>query len=173
MPGHSLIGSVATFDSSSVMWPLNPGSMKPGGRVGQQPEAAERGLALEPAGDVVGQRDDLVRRRQHELARVQDERLVALGLDQPGEVGLLVRRVDVRVAVVLEDPEEAVDAHVDRRRLDHPLVEGLEDHASGRDLGLDVAVGEQHGREASGRRSGPRPTQDSALGTGVTARMAG
>src|SRR3954451_23930364 len=29
MPGHSLIGRVATFDSSSVTWPEKPGSMKP------------------------------------------------------------------------------------------------------------------------------------------------
>ena len=43
---------------------------------------------------------------EHELARVQDERLVVLGLDQPGQLGLLLRRVDVRVAVVLEHPEE-------------------------------------------------------------------
>ena len=41
--------------------------------------------------DVVGERDDLVGRGQRELTRVQDERLVALRLDQPGEVGLLDR----------------------------------------------------------------------------------
>ena len=42
---------------------------------------------------------------EHELARVQDERLVALRLDLAGQVGLVGRGVDVRVAVVLEDPE--------------------------------------------------------------------
>ncbi len=29
MPGHSVIGSVATFDSSSVTWPEKPASMNP------------------------------------------------------------------------------------------------------------------------------------------------
>ena len=29
IPGHSVIGRFATLDSSSVMWPLKPGSMKP------------------------------------------------------------------------------------------------------------------------------------------------
>ena len=92
---------------------------EPGGRVGEQPEPPERRLALDAGGDVVGQRDHLVRRPEHELARVQDERLVALRLDHPGQVGLVGGRVDVRVAVVLEHPEEPVEPHVDRRRLQH------------------------------------------------------
>ena len=29
MPGYRVIGRLATFDSSSVAWPWNPGSMKP------------------------------------------------------------------------------------------------------------------------------------------------
>ena len=121
-----MIGRFATLDSSSVTWPEKPGVDEAGGRVGEQAEAAQRRLALEPAGDVVGQRDDLVRRAEHELARVQDERLVAVRLDQAGEVGLLGARVDVRVAVVLEDAEAAVEPHVDARRLDHRLVVGLD-----------------------------------------------
>ena len=48
-----------------------------GGRVDQQPQPAEAGLALEARHEVVGQRDPLQRRAQHELARVEDERLVA------------------------------------------------------------------------------------------------
>ena len=60
-----------------------------------------------------GSDDHLVRRAEHELARVQDERLVALRLDHPGQVGLVGRRVDVRVPVVLEDPEEPVEPDVD------------------------------------------------------------
>ena len=44
----------------------------------QQPQAAERALALQPAGEVVGQRDDLVGGPEHEFARMQDERIVAV-----------------------------------------------------------------------------------------------
>ena len=61
-------------------------------------------------------------------------------LDQAGEVGLLLRRVDVRVAVVLEDPEVAVDAHVDARRLDHLGIVRLERDPPGRDLLANVPV---------------------------------
>ena len=81
--------------------------------------AMPRALPSSRAEHVVGQRDDLVGRAEDELARVQDERLVAVRLDQPGQLGLLDRRVDVRVAVVLEDPEVAVDPHVDAGRLHH------------------------------------------------------
>ena len=95
----------ARVDKPAVEWVSRP----------SRPSAR---LALKPAGDVVGQRDDLVGGPEHELARVQDERLVVVGLDQPGQVGLLHRRVDVRVAVVLEHPEVAVQPDVDARRLD-------------------------------------------------------
>ena len=50
-----------------------------------------------------------------------------------GQVGLVRGRVDVRVAVVLEDPEEPVQPDVDRRRLHHRRVErarGRSDRAS-------------------------------------------
>ncbi len=96
------------------------------GRVRQQAEATERALALEPGGDVVGQRHDLERRPEHELAGMQHERLVRVGLDQSGQVGLVDRRVDVRVLVVVEQPEELVQPDVDARRLDERGVVGVE-----------------------------------------------
>ena len=83
---------------------------------------------------------------EHELARVQDERLLAVGLHHPGEVGLVLGRVDVRVPVVLEDTEEAVEPDVDARGLHHVRFEGLEADPLGVDLGEDVAVGEKHTR---------------------------
>ena len=144
MPGQSLIGSVATFESSSVTWPVKPGSMKPGRRVGQQAEAAERALALEARRDVVGQRDRLVGRGQHELARMQDERLVGPHLDEVGELGLILGRIDERVLVVVEQPEVPVEAHVDRRRLDHPRFVGLQPDALAIEFGPDVTIREKH-----------------------------
>ena len=97
MPGHSLTGKVATLNSSSVTWPENPGSMKPAVAWVSSPSRPSDDLPSTPGGDVVGQRDDLVRRAEHELAGVQDERLVALGLDRAGQLGLLLGGVDVRV----------------------------------------------------------------------------
>ena len=75
---------------------------------------------------------------------MQDERLVDGWLDQAGQVGLLDRGIDVRVAVVLEDPEVLINPDVDAGRLDHDRVVGIEDDAARRELGPDVAVGEQH-----------------------------
>ena len=145
MPGHSLIGSVATLESSSVTWPENPGSMKPAVEWVSRPSRPSERLALEPRGDVVGQRDELEGRPEHELAGVQDERLVRRrSLDQVGEVGLVFGRVDERVLVVVEQPEVAIEPHIDARRLHHLGFPRLEPDAARVDLGPDVAVGEQH-----------------------------
>ena len=59
-----------------------------GGRVDQQPEPAEARLPLQPRDEVVGEPHALERRAEHELARVEDERLVA-DLDELGQVLLL------------------------------------------------------------------------------------
>ena len=63
--------------------PGEPRVDEPGGGVGEQPEPAQRALALQPAGQVVGQRHRLERGAEHELARVQHERLVVGRLDRP------------------------------------------------------------------------------------------
>ena len=76
----------------------------------------------------------------NELTGVQNEGLVTLGLDQASEVRLLDGGINVRVLVILEYSEPAVQAHVHAGRLDHRLVVGLKaDSASGK-LGLDIAV---------------------------------
>ncbi len=75
---------------------------------------------------------------------MQDERLVTVGLDRAGQVGLFLGRIDVRVLVVLEDAEVAVQAYVDAGRLDHRSVERVQLDPLGVELGQDVAVGEQH-----------------------------
>jgi hypothetical protein len=48
--------------------------------VGDQSQPAEGALVLDAGGEIVGQGDDLVRRREDELPGVQDERFVALGV---------------------------------------------------------------------------------------------
>ena len=128
---------------------------EPRSRMGQQPEPPERRLALEPGRDVVRQRHDFVRRREDELPWMQDERLVGIRLDEAGQLRLLDRRVDVGVTMVLEDAEVAIEPDVDRGRLDHRFVVGLEHHATLVELGSDVAVGQQHGPNLMRRRHGP------------------
>ena len=62
-----------------------------------------------------------------------------------GPVGLVGGRVDVGVAVVLEDAEEPVQPDVDRGRLQHARIPGLHGDPAGVDVGQDVAVTHQHG----------------------------
>ena len=81
---------------------------------------------------------------------MQDERLFAIGLDEPGQVGLFHRGVDVRVAVVLEDPEVPVHPDVDAGRLDQSGIVRIEFDPARFDLGLDVTIGEEHPGNLSG-----------------------
>ena len=106
-------------------------------------------LALQPTREIVRQSDLLVRRPQHELARMQDERVVALGLDLGRQLVLLLPRVDVGVAGVLEDAEEAVQPDVDARGLQHGRVPGVEHQPSGLQLLAQVGVREQHAADPS------------------------
>ena len=62
------------------------------------------------------------------------------GSTEPRQIGLLDRGVDVRVAVVLEHPEVAVEPHVDARRLHHGFVVRIDPDPPGVDLGPDVLV---------------------------------
>ena len=104
--------------SSSVMWPSNPASMKPGRRVDQQAEPAEARLALDAGDEVVGHAHPLERRAEHELAGVEHEHAVGGDLDQLGELLEVLLDVDHAGRVVAEDAEQVADLDVDRRRLD-------------------------------------------------------
>src|SRR5450756_2279512 len=99
----------------------------------QEPQPAVTRLALEAPGNIVRQRDDLVSRGEDELPWMQDERLLAVCLHQAGQVGLLHRRVDVRVLVVLEHPEVAVESHVNAGRLDAVSYTHLRAHETRHD----------------------------------------
>ena len=140
-----------------MTWPENPGSTKPAVAWVSSPEPAEAGLALDPRGDVVGQGDVSRMRPEDELARVQDQRLAGVDLDEAGQVGLVLGRVDVGVLVVVEQPEVLVEPHVDARRLEHRRLPRVQDDPAALDLGADVAVGEQHGHEGS-RSAAGRPS---------------
>ena len=114
MPGQSLIGSVATFESSSVTCPEKPGSMNPAVEWVSRPSRPSDDLPSRRAATSSGRVTGLEGRGQHELARMQDERLVGPHLDEVGELGLVLGRIDERVLVVVEQPEVPVEAHVDR-----------------------------------------------------------
>ena len=126
------------------------------GAVDEQTEATERGLALEPGHQVVGQRDALVGGAEHELARVEDERGVVLDLDDLGQVFLGLLRVDVRRGVVAEHPEVAVDVQVHGRRLHIPILDRVDDDPLGREASR---------MERSDRITGREPTDFRKIGT--------
>src|SRR5215469_11560589 len=75
---------------------------------------------------------------------MKDEGLLPVRLDQPGQLWLLDGGVDMRIFVVLEDAEVAVQADVDARRLDQLWRVRIEADSTGIQLGPDVAVREQH-----------------------------
>jgi hypothetical protein len=130
--------------------------------VREQPEPPQAALALQPPRQLVTQRDDLERGRQHELARVQHERLTRRHLHLGGQLVLPLGRVDVRVQVVVEHSEEPVQPHVDAGRLHERRLERLQGEVARLDLGNEVAVGEQHRNTI--------PTCPAAFSQAVTAR---
>src|SRR4051812_21097219 len=75
---------------------------------------------------------------------MQHERFAGGRFDEGGQLVLLLGRVDVGVAGVVEDPEQVVEPDVHARGLNQGVVEGLDAQPAGGDLGPDVAIGEQH-----------------------------
>src|SRR5919201_956197 len=93
-----------------------------GGRVDQETEAPQTAFSLQAGDEVVGELDALERRAEHELAGVEDERLLVADLDELRQILLRLLHVDERVARVVEDAEVAVDADVDARGLEERVV---------------------------------------------------
>mgnify|MGYP007068565569 CR=1 FL=1 len=135
LDGHG--GRVGQFQGDV---PGEAGVDESGGGVGQQPQAPQARLALQTGGDVVGQGDALVGGAQDELPGVQDEGLVGPDVDEVGQPLLVGGRVDDRVAVVVEETEPTVQAHINGGRLNHLGVVGVEDDPPGVELGADIAV---------------------------------
>ncbi len=144
MPGHSVIGRLATLDSSRVMWPVKPGSMKPAVEWVSSPSRPSEDLPSSRPARSSGRVQRSSVEPEHELAGMQDERLALLRFDQSGQLVLALGRVDVGVAGVVEDPEQVVEADVDAGGLDQAVVEGVDAQPAGGDFGPDVAIGEQH-----------------------------
>ena len=94
--------------------------------------------------EVVGERDALERGSEHELAGMEDERLVVRDLDELRQLLLLRLDVDVRVARVAEDPEVAVDADVDAGGLHQRGLVRLDADAALAQQAPDSAIGEDH-----------------------------
>src|SRR5699024_3552198 len=117
---------------------------EPGRGMGEEPEASQGAYPVQPGREVGAQGYLLQRGCEDELSRVQDERLVRVDLDQPCQVWLLDRRVDVWVLVVVEHPEVPVEPDVDAGGLDQGQVVGVDVDPPGVDLELEVTIRQQH-----------------------------
>jgi hypothetical protein len=71
---------------------------------------------------------------------VQDEGLPLDRLNHRGQFVLLLGRVNVGVAGVVENPEKVVQPDIHTRRLNQGVVEGLDTQPSGSDLGAQVTI---------------------------------
>ena len=118
----------------------------------RRPEPAQRALPFQPRDEIVRELDPFERLAEHELAGMEDERLVVGDADDLGQVRLRRARVDVGVAVVAEDPELAVEVEVDRRRLEAGRVVRVDADPARLEGRADVAIGE----DAHRRRGAPR-----------------
>ena len=118
--------------------------MNPAVGVGEQAETAEGGLALEAAGQIVGQGAALQRGAQHELAGMRTKGSPSAACTRLVSSSLLLGRVDVGVAGAVEDTKEVVQAYVYARRLHQCVVERVDAQPPAGDLGADVTIREQH-----------------------------
>lgn len=118
--------------------------MKPAVECVSRPSRPNEDLPSQPSGEVVGQSEKLQRRAEHEFARVQHEGFPVDRLHQAGQLVLLLGRVDVGVASVVEHPKQAIEPDVDAGRLDQGVVERVDPQPPGGDLGPKITIGEQH-----------------------------
>ena len=116
---------------------------------GQEEPSEDSPVVEEIRGDVVGERHLLVSRTEDEFARVQNEGPLGGDVDEACELRLVGRRIDDRILVVVEEPEETVEVDVDARRLDHLRVPRFQADPAGIDAGANVAVGEKHDSRVS------------------------
>ena len=95
-------------------------------RVSEKTQPTERTLPLEPCGDIVREGHYLVGCAQDKLSGVEYEGFSGVDFDQTGEIGLISRRINVLILVIVEEAEEAVESHIDARWLHHRLVPRVE-----------------------------------------------
>ena len=140
----------------------------------EEPQPTEGAASLEARDEIVGQLDPFQRLAQHELARVQDERVVAVDRHQVRQVGLGCAHVDVRVAVVAEHAEVGIQVQVDRRRLKARRIVRVDAHAARLKLGADIAVRQDghRGRLSQGEPTLQRSIGDTAQPSGEASRSA-
>src|SRR6266511_3760548 len=121
--------------------------------VDEQSEPAKRRFPLEPGDEVVRKPDAFEGGAEHELAGVEDERPLVVDLDQLGQVLLWLLDVDERIARVVEDAEEAVNADVHARGREQRRVVRIDLDAPFFEEPRDGSIGENHADDSMVRLS--------------------
>ena len=81
---------------------------KPRGRVGQKAQPPERALALQTGRNVIRQSHHFEGGTEDELPRMKNERFRSVDFDQPGQIRLVERWIDVLIFVVIEKAKKTV-----------------------------------------------------------------
>ena len=119
--------------------------------VDEESESPERTLALDTCHQIIGNGDSFEGGAKDELTRVQHEHTVERDLHQFGEVGHVLLHIDHASGVIAKHPEQIRHPDVDRRGLDHGLVERIDDDPTGGQGFSDAAVGQDHDPTVVGR----------------------
>ena len=136
------------------------------GGVSEDAESSKRTLAFESCRNRRIKLHILPRGAERELARMQDPRLIRPDFELLGQLTLVLRRIHIRIRMVVEQTEEAVQTDVDRRRLHHFRGPRIERNMAVSLCGENVAIGQQHrnsskhhrnNRHMSGRAANARP----------------
>jgi hypothetical protein len=158
-----VIGRFATFDSSSVRYPSQPGSTYPAVEWISRPRRPRLDLPSSRATRSSGSATRSIV-AEDELAGVQDEGLVAGHLHHLRQGRHLAPHVDVGIPRVGEDAELPVDVQIDRRGLDARVVERVDLDAARRELLADVDVGQDHRGRMLPVPRGRHPTHEHVEG---------
>jgi hypothetical protein len=108
--------------------------------VGKESKATERRFSFEATCDVIWKCDYFIGGGENELTWVQDKCLSIFGDDLASQLWLFQGWVDDLILMVFKDPEELVEANIDRGGLNHRFGEWLDAYTLGFDLGTDIAV---------------------------------
>src|SRR5680860_832289 len=158
------IGKVATLDSSRVRLPAKPASTKPAVAWTSRPRRPRLDLPSSRATRSTGSAT-----RSRVEPSTNSPGWSMKGSPSPTVTSSVRSGWATRVTVVGEDPEAALHAHVDGRRLHGVVAKGVDLDSAGVELGPDVAVGQDHGVILEGR---PAPPPDPAGDCGLTPRLA-
>jgi hypothetical protein len=115
-----------------------------GSGMDKEPKAAQARLALESRDEIVWQPHRLIGGAKHKLARMQHKGFVVWHLHLFGEILLVGLHIDDASGVIAEDPEQIVEAQINRTRLNVGVQNRIDNDPSRSQLLTDRPIAENH-----------------------------